>query len=277
MAFVLFPKQDVFTFLILFKLLHVERLGFRYGSRPIFDDLNFLLNKGELCAILGLNGSGKSTLFKCLLGFLTSYEGTIRSQGQDIRQLSTSEMAKRMAYVPQEHSVTFPYSVREMVLMGRTSHMNGFFKISELHYQKTEEVLRMLGLEAQAEAPFSQLSGGQRQMVLIARALAQETPLILLDEPTSSLDFKNQLLTWRILTDLKKQGKALLVCTHDPNHVLWFCDRVLIVHEQRLLADGPPQEVLNDSTLRQLYGPICKINRVDEGQVLVPNMETIIR
>lgn len=211
------------------------------------------------------------------MGFLTSYEGTIHAQGQDIRQLTTPEMARRMAYVPQEHPVTFPYSVREMVLMGRTSQLNGFFTIAETHHRKVEEVLHKLALEAQADVPFSQLSGGQRQMVLIARALVQETPLILLDEPTSSLDFKNQLLIWHILSDLKNQGKSVLVCTHDPNHVLWFCDRVLIVHEQRLLADGSPQEVLNDATLHQLYGSICKINSVGEGQVLMPSLGTISR
>jgi iron complex transport system ATP-binding protein len=154
-----------------------------------------------------------------------------------------------------------------MVLMGRTSRIANFFKISDEQYFKVEEALQALSLVDLADKPFNQLSGGQRQMVLIARALAQETKLMLLDEPTSSLDFKNQLLIWRTLLQLKKEGKSVLVCTHDPNHVLWFCDRVLILDNKKLIADGPPKEVMTEQLLQQVYGTMCTLGFLVISQV----------
>ncbi|WP_194775406.1 ABC transporter ATP-binding protein [Pararhodonellum marinum] len=252
-------------------MLQVDRLSFQYGNHLIFKEVSFTLKEGELCAILGINGSGKSTLFKCCMGFLQPYAGEIHLKDQPLAKLKTSEIAKNVAYVPQEHPVTFPFLVREMVLMGRTTHISNFFNISDQHHLKVEEALQSLSLDHLADKPFSQLSGGQRQMVLIARAIAQETPLMLLDEPTSSLDFKNQLLIWNMLLDLKKQGKALFVCTHDPNHVLWFCDRVLVMDNQKLIADGPPEEVLGTGILKQIYGPICEMKQLSGSKMVIPN------
>lgn len=253
-------------------MLQVNQLSFQYGNQPVFKDVSFSLNEGELCAILGINGSGKSTLFKCIMGFLSPKEGSISFNGQTVQQLKTAEVAKKVAYVPQEHPVTFPYLVREMVLMGRTTHISNFFNISDQHYLKVDEALKALSLSDLADKPFSQLSGGQRQMVLIARALAQETKLILLDEPTSSLDFKNQLLIWNILLELKQEGKSIFVCTHEPNHVLWFCDRVLIMDGRRLVADGHPKEVLDEATLRRIYGPMCSLKEMEEKRIVLPQL-----
>jgi iron complex transport system ATP-binding protein len=253
-------------------LLQVDRLSFRYGSLPVFEDVGFSLKEGELCAILGINGSGKSTLFKCIMGFLSPQGGSISFGAQDIKQLRISDLAKRVAYVPQDHPVTFPFLVREMVLMGRTTHMSNFFDIAAQHHSKVEEALKTLGLEDLADKPFGQLSGGQRQMVLIARALAQETKLMLLDEPTASLDFKNQLLIWNMLSNLRREGKSVLVCTHDPNHVLWFCDRVLVMDGRRLVADGHPSEVLDEQTLRSIYGPMCNLREIGGNRIVLPSL-----
>lgn len=231
------------------------------------------MREGELCAILGINGSGKSTLFKCIMGFLSPKEGSVSFNERTVNHLKTSEIAKKVAYVPQEHPVTFPFTVREMVIMGRTAHISNFFNISDHHYEKTEEALRALSLEYLADKPFSQLSGGQRQMVLIARALAQETELMLLDEPTSSLDFKNQLRIWEILLNLKKEGKSVFVCTHDPNHVLWFCDRVIIIDKHRLIADGQPKDVLDQETLAQIYGPTCSLMNIEGKGIVLPELK----
>jgi iron complex transport system ATP-binding protein len=253
-------------------LLKVDQLGFQYDSQPVFQDVSFTLNEGELCAILGINGSGKSTLFKCIMGFLHAKSGSISFEGKEKNLYKISEIAKKIAYVPQDHPITFPYLVREMVLMGRTVHISNYFKISDDHYLKAEEALQALSLEGLADKPFNQLSGGQRQMVLIARALAQQTTLMLLDEPTSSLDFKNQLLIWHILLQLKKEGKSVLVCTHDPNHVLWFCDRVLILDNKRLIADGPPKEVMTEQLLQQVYGTMCTLEAVANKKMVLPRM-----
>ncbi len=204
------------------------------------------------------------------MGFFEPSSGQIKLQGQLINTLKTAEVAKKVSYVPQEHPITFPYLVREMVLMGRTTHISNFFNISDEQYLKAEEALKCLSLDHLADKAFSQLSGGQRQMVLIARAIAQETPLMLLDEPTSSLDFKNQLLIWNTLVRLKKLGKSIFVCTHDPNHVLWFCDRVLVMDGQKLIADGHPYEVLNQKILNQIYGPVCKLSSLDNHWMVMP-------
>lgn len=254
-------------------MLQVDLLSFQYGNHAVFKDISFSLKERELCAILGINGSGKSTLFKCCMGFLQPSNGEIKLQGHLINQLKTAEIAKKVSYVPQEHPVTFPYSVREMVLMGRTTYISNFFKISEEQYIKAEDALKSLSLNHLAEKAFSQLSGGQRQMVLIARAIAQETPLMLLDEPTSSLDFKNQLLIWKTLHRLKKLGKSIFVCTHDPNHVLWFCDRVLVIDDQKLIADGHPHDVLNEKILRKIYGPVCELYKLEDHWMVMPYLK----
>ncbi|MGY6743250.1 MAG: ABC transporter ATP-binding protein [Cecembia sp.] len=253
-------------------LLQVDQLSFQYDSKPIFQDVSFALKAGELCAILGINGSGKSTLFKCIMGFIHAKRGSISFDGINVKRHKIIEIAKKVAYVPQVHPITFPYLVREMVLMGRTSHIANFLKISDEQYFKVEEALQALSLGDLADKPFNQLSGGQRQMVLIARALAQETKLMLLDEPTSSLDFKNQLLIWRTLLQLKKEGKSVLVCTHDPNHVLWFCDRVLILDNKKLIADGPPKEVMTEQLLQQVYGTMCTLEAVANKKMVLPRM-----
>lgn len=251
-------------------MLQVNLLSFQYGHHEVFRDISFSLKEGELCAILGVNGSGKSTLFKCCMGFLQPSSGQITLQNQSIKKLKTSEIAKKVSYVPQEHPMTFPYLVREMVLMGRTTHISNFFKISDEDYSKASDALKSLSLEDLADKSFTQLSGGQRQMVLIARAIAQETPLMLLDEPTSSLDFKNQLLIWKTLLRLKTLGKSIFVCTHDPNHVLWFCDRVLVMDGHKLIADGHPYEVLNDQVLNQIYGPVCALSQMKDRRIVMP-------
>lgn len=253
-------------------MLQVDQLYFQYGNHVVFRDISFSLKESALCAILGINGSGKSTLFKCCMGFLPPTQGKIQLQGRSIATLKTSEIAKNISYVPQEHPITFPYLVKEMVLMGRTPHISNSFGITDAHHHRVEEALKSLSLHHLADKPFSQLSGGQRQMVLIARAIAQETPLMLLDEPTSSLDFKNQLLIWNTLLELKKQGKAVFVCTHDPNHVLWFCDRVIVMDKQQLIADGPPKEVLDETILKRIYGPVCELKRMEESRIVVPNL-----
>lgn len=256
-------------------MLQVDHLSFQYGHQVVFNDISFSLKEKELCAILGINGSGKSTLFKCCMGFVQPSRGEIMIQGQALSKLKTSEIAKSVSYVPQEHPITFPFSVKEMVLMGRTTHISNFFKVTDHHYTKVEKVLKVLSLDHLADSPFSQLSGGQRQMVLIARAIVQETPLMLLDEPTSSLDFKNQLLIWKTLLELKEQGKAVLVCTHDPNHVLWFCDRVIVMYKQQLIADGLPKNVLNEEILKQIYGPVCELISLGDSGIVVPHLEKI--
>ncbi|MBK8044512.1 MAG: ABC transporter ATP-binding protein [Haliscomenobacter sp.] len=246
--------------------------AFSYGAHEILRDITFEAGEGQLCALFGPNGSGKTTLFKCCLNFLQPKSGAIYFGGKPIREMNVSAMAKWAAYVPQEHKAAFPFTVREVALMGRSPHMNGFWGSGNADREKVMEVLSMLNIDHLAHKNYNALSGGQRQLTLIARALAQDTPLIFLDEPTSSLDFKNQLLIWNLLREIAGQGRTVLVCTHDPNHVLWFCEQVIVLGEDRRVASqGPPRRALDQNVLRRLFGDVCRVAQADGVDVVLPS------
>lgn len=252
-------------------MLSVENLSFSYPKLPVLEDISFQLQSGTLCALLGANGSGKSTLFKCCLKFLEPARGRVMIQGRDIKDKSVVEIARMAAYVPQEHKPSFPYAVKEIVLMGRTPHLKTAFAIDPEHHKKAKEAMEELGILHIADRPYHQLSGGQRQLVLIARALAQETPVLLLDEPTTALDYKNQIRIWDILKKISSKGTTILVCTHDPNHVLWFCDRVIVLEDKHVLADGKPSDALNTDILSRIYGDTCNLHRIGNTVAVLPS------
>jgi len=251
-------------------MLRVQDLSFGYGSDPVLNELSFHVERGELCGLFGPNGSGKTTLFKCCLNLLR-YRGRVIVDGRDTRTLGVGGLARTIAYVPQEHRPPFPYRVFEVVLMGRTPHMSsGVFRISARDRDKAMQALDRLGIASLAPLSYNQLSGGQRQLVLIARALAQETPVIFLDEPTSSLDFHNQVIVWQLMRQIARQGTTILACSHDPNHVAWFCDRAVVLHRQHILAAGRPEEVFDEATLDVLYEETCRVVDVDGLRMVVP-------
>ncbi len=244
--------------------LDIRGLTFSYGQTRILDDVSLSVKSGEICGLLGPNGSGKSTLFRCCMGFLHPEQGQVQVHGVNIAHMKPSTLAGYVAYVPQEHRQPFPFTVREMVLMGRTPRMSGWFRLNRRDERIAEEALDRIGIAHLADQPCSQLSGGQRQLVLIARAMAQQTPLILLDEPTSALDFSNQLAVWNVLQEVAAKGVAVLVCCHDPNHILWFCDRAAVMHEGRICATGGSAEVITEDVLQRIYGPQCV--RISTGE-----------
>lgn len=254
-------------------MLKVKNLSFKYGEKKVLEDISFTVRKGELCALLGPNGTGKTTIFKCCLNFL-KFDGEILINGENIKNKSIESMAKLVAYVPQEHKPSFPYTVKEIVLMGRTPYLGGVFGISQEDKKKTLDALKQLGIIDLADKPYNQLSGGQKQLVLIARAVAQETNLMLLDEPTAALDFSNQIKVWEILQKLASSGKTIFVCTHDPNHVLWFCDRVIIKDEKGIVGDGKPHEVMDEGILTKTYGNVCKVKNFGGSKMIVPSKVT---
>ncbi|WP_457611922.1 ABC transporter ATP-binding protein [Methanocaldococcus sp.] len=252
-------------------MIKVENLSFNYVDFEVLKDISFEVNQGEICAIFGPNGAGKSTLFKCIVGFLKPNKGRILVDGKDIINLSPKERAKILAYVPQEHKPSFPYLVKEIVLMGRNPHLSLLGPKKE-DYEIACKCLRQVGIGHLADRVYSNLSGGQRQLVLLARALAQETNIMLLDEPTSALDFKNQLKIWDILKKLKESGITIIVTVHDPNHVLWFCDKVIILNKGEILDIGSPLEVLNENNIKKLYGDICSIKNIENLKVILPTI-----
>lgn len=237
--------------------LEIRNLSFSYGRKSILRQVSLNVRRGEICGLLGPNGSGKSTLFRCCMGFLHPQQGHIHVKGVSIAHMPPAKLARYVAYVPQEHRQPFPFLVRDMVLMGRSPHMTGFCAVTNADKAIVGEAMERIGISALANTAFNQLSGGQRQMVLIARAMAQQTPLILLDEPTSALDFRNQIAVWRVLRDVAEHGVAILVCCHDPNHILWFCDRAAVLYQGSLLSEGSVGETLSQDTLQHVYGEEC--------------------
>jgi len=252
-------------------MLDVENLHYSYGNgSPILSGVSFGVSRGKLCGLFGPNGSGKTTLFKCCLKFLRYPQGRVLMDGKDVKRKSVKDMARLVSYVPQDHKPPFPYLVKDVVLMGRTPHLQGILGISRYHKQKALDALNLVGILHIADKPYSQLSGGQRQLVLIARAVAQETPLLFLDEPTSALDFSNQVKVWNILRMIADKGTTIVACTHDPNHVLWFCDDVVVMGNQNLIAQGPPREVLSDSILDRIYADVCSVRDLQQTKMVLP-------
>ncbi len=254
-------------------ILELERVSFRYphAETNVLNDISFSIQKNSLCALLGPNGSGKSTLFRCCMNFLKTNEGIIRVQGEDIRALNPLQLAKHIAYVPQEHKQPFPFVVEDMVLMGRTSRMGRAIAPSKEDRDKASYAMERVGISHLHHKPFNQLSGGQRQLVLIARALAQESPLMLLDEPSSALDFSNQILLWELLKTLTNDGITILVCTHDPNHVLWFCTEAIILAQSNLIAMGHPHKLLKENVFDRMYSMNLKSVELDSTYMLYPS------
>jgi iron complex transport system ATP-binding protein len=251
-------------------MLTVENIHFSYGKYQILDDISFNVQKGELCGLFGPNGCGKTTLFKCCLNFLKIKKGFVFIAGKKTEGLTAREMAGLVAYVPQEHKPPFPYLVKEIVLMGRTPHLNGIFGISRAHKRKALEALELLDIMNLADRAYNRLSGGQRQMVLIARAIAQESKLIFLDEPTAALDFKNQIIIWKIMHEIKKQGVTILACSHDPNHVSWYCDNVIVMNNSKILAHGHPNEVITEPVLDSIYKQTCSVKNINGIRTVLP-------
>lgn len=252
------------------RALTVEDLHFSYGAHEVLTGVTFHVRQGTVCGLLGPNGSGKSTLFRCCLNFLPPAQGRITVGGVDVRGLSPSGLARRVAYIPQEHRQPFPFTVRELVRMGRTPYVKFFWGLSGQDEARAEEAMERLGIAPLGELPCNRLSGGQRQLVLLARALAQDAGVLLLDEPTSALDFNNQLLVWRALRAIAAEGVSVLVSCHDPNHILWFCEQAVILDQGRVLADGEPGRVCVESHLQKLYGPGCRVGTASGLRVVYP-------
>ena len=223
------------------KAFSVENLGFYYQAENfLFQQLNFELNKGDILAILGQNGCGKSTLLDLLLGIHRPIQGKI-------------EVYQSIGFVPQFFSSPFAYSVLDIVLMGRSTHINTFAKPKPHDYQIAMQALDYLNLTHLANREFASLSGGQRQLILIARAIASECQFMLLDEPTSALDLANQNVVLSLLRDLATtRGMTIVFTTHQPNHAVAVANKTLLMNQQRILF-GETTEILNGENLTQLF------------------------
>ena len=252
--------------------LSVERLSFSYGGgRTVLDDVSFRAEEGQLLSVLGPNGVGKSTLFRCMLGLLSGYTGAIRLDGADTRPMPARQIAHRVAYIPQMHYPAFNYSVFDMVLMGTTHTMGAFGTPGEKQRRAAEAAIERMGISHLAGRSYLRLSGGEQQMVLIARALAQQSPVLMMDEPTASLDYGNQ---HRVLSCVRalahRDGYTVILSTHNPQHALTYADAILALHGGRVLTHGAPGVVLTAQALKTLYGVDVCMADTPAGRVILP-------
>ena len=233
--------------------LQIKDLSFSYGSTQILKDISMELGSSTVLGIVGPNGAGKSTLIRCIDRILVPQHGTILLDGQEMKQMSSMEIAKKIGYVPQSISNTFPATVFDTVLMGRRPHLG--WRSSEEDIDVVLEVLTMLKIKYLAMRDFSEISGGQQQKVLIARALAQDAEILLLDEPTSNLDIRHQLEVMEILTKLvKKKGLSVMMAIHDLNLASRYSDRIILLNGGSIRDAGDPVSVLTVENIQSVYG-----------------------
>lgn len=242
--------------------LAAENLGFGYRDRRIGSEVTLQLEPGEVLCLLGPNGSGKTTLFKTLLGLLPPQQGMVLINGRDASTLDRDVIAREISYVPQAHGAFFPYTVREMVLMGRTAHLGLFTAPSARDHAAVAAAIERMGIERLADEIYTQVSGGERQLALIARALAQESRMMIMDEPTANLDFGNQVRVLERIRTLASDGIGVLLSTHDPDQVFLCADRVALLHEGRLVACGDTAAVMTAPQLQGIYGIPVSVTEV---------------
>ncbi|MBE1208517.1 ABC transporter ATP-binding protein [Aminobacter carboxidus] len=250
--------------------LSIDKVSFGYGSRSVLREVSVGLNKGDILGLIGPNGAGKSTLVRTVLGLATPSSGRVLLDGADIRSMSPKDRARRIAYVPQSSPLSFPATVFETCLLGRTPHMGASPSRGDLTV--VEDMLRRLRLEDFAFRPMSELSGGERQRVMLARALAQETEVLVLDEPTSALDIGNQLFTLRVVSEIaRERGVTALVAIHDLSLAARFSDSMLLLDKGAVVGHGDWQGTLTEKTVREVYGVNVEIGLLRDIPVFAPH------
>jgi iron complex transport system ATP-binding protein len=236
-------------------LIDIQDLNFAYSENPVLKGISLQISPAEFIGIIGPNGAGKSTLLKLIDGIYTDVKAQIFINGQPIRSLSRKALARQVAYLPQEIDMAFAYSVEEVIRMGRFPYLQGIHLYAREDQKMVEEVMQLMDVKQFRLRSFHELSGGEKQRVMIASALAQEPEIILLDEPTSALDLHHQIGIYQILKELQKSRHlTVIVVTHDINLAAQFCDRMILMHEGEIIRDGIPDEVLKFQILQDIFG-----------------------
>lgn len=241
-------------------VLEIENLSFSYkGDRCVLDEISLSIPSGAILGILGPNGTGKSTFIKCINGILTPKQGNICLEGKKLQEMNREEIAKIMAYVPQYTNNLFSMSVIDTVLMGRLPHTG--LRFTQKDREIVFDILRRMGLEQFAFQNIKELSGGERQCIFIARAMAQEPKIIIMDEPTSSLDLHNQIFILDIVTKLAQQQEIIVIMTiHDLNLASLFCTKILMLKKGKIFAYGDVNNVLTEKNINEIYQVHTKIS-----------------
>jgi len=248
--------------------LLAQELHFAYPGRDVLRGVTLTVRPGEVVSLLGANGSGKTTLLRLLLGLSKPKSGRVSLNGKLLRHYPRRELAQYLAYVPQTHVTPFPYTVREIVVLGRLPHTGLVRSPTRRDHRVAMGMLDRLGIADLAELPYTEISGGERQLALIARALAQGARILIMDEPVSNLDYGNQLRFLGLLRSLAADGYAIIKATHHPEHTLLASTRVALLHHGAIVLDGPPAEVVTPSTIELIY-------QVEVSAIHAPNGEAI--
>lgn len=234
--------------------IKVEDLYFGYNDKYLLENINLEFKKGNMYALLGRNGSGKTTLIKLILGLLNSNSGLITIESKNSKKVTNNELSKLIAYVPQNEEATYGIKVIELVVMGRNPYLNLFDMPSRKDYESAEKALKNLGIEHLMQKNYCEISGGERQLVLIARALVQNTKFILMDEPISNLDIRNQ---HDVLAKIKNIAKnfniGIVLSIHDPNLAMRYCNEAILIKDGEVLHFGKTEEILCQQSLLEVY------------------------
>ncbi len=248
--------------------LTAHDVHFAYAGRRVLRGVTLTVRPGEIVSLLGANGSGKTTLLRLLLGLAKPKSGFVSLNGKPLTHYPRREIAQYLAYVPQNHVTPFPYTVREIVVLGRLPHTGLVRSASHRDHHIAMETLERLGIADLAERPYTEISGGERQLALLARALAQDARILVMDEPVSGLDYGNQLKFLALMRGLAADGYAVVTATHHPEQTLLASSRVALLCDGTLILDGPPAEVITPSTIQRIY-------EVEVSAVCAPTGETI--
>ena len=248
-------------------MLTAENLRFAWPTGPpLFAGLSFTLRPGIPLVLLGPNGTGKTTLLRCLLGLERLQSGRVLLDGRDLATLTAAKAARHIAYVPQATAAAFAFRAIDIVLMGRTPHLGFMASPTRTDHAAAAAAMVRLAIAHLAGRAFDELSGGERQLVLVARALAQGSPILMLDEPCASLDIANQMRIIAILRALAADGYAILLTTHLPDHAFLLAGEVAMLKNARLLGPAPPAELLTAETLEVLYATPIDLLKIPTGR-----------
>ncbi len=248
--------------------LVAQEVHFAYAGRSVLHGVTLKIRSGEVVSLLGANGSGKTTLLRLLLGLSRPRSGLVALNGKPLAHYPRRELARYLAYVPQTHVTPFPYTVREIAVLGRLPYTGLVRSATRRDHHVAMEMLERLGIADLADRPYTEISGGERQLALIARALAQGARILIMDEPVSGLDYGNQLRFLALLRGLAAHGYAILKATHHPEHTLLASTRVALLCDGAIVLDGPPAEVVTPSTIKRIY-------HVEVSAFHAPNGDTI--
>lgn len=251
-------------------MIRIEELHFTYDDTFGLHDVNLEIESAEVVTLLGPNGSGKTTLLKCIYGILKPNSGCIYLDGKKLYEFTQSELAKTIGGVPQDHYLTFPYKVIDIVVIGRTPYLNIFSSPSQQDYKNAEKILDALGILWLKDRPYTQVSGGERQLVFISRALMQNPKVLLLDEPITHLDLKNRVKVLSAVKRVAMENKLTVLMTlHEPNDAIIFSDKIALMKEGRIVDYGRPNTVVNEENLQKMYDMSFRILRQDNAKVVM--------